>query len=41
MRIILASGSPRRKELLEMITSNFEVQVSGVDEKLEENIEKM
>ena len=38
MRIILASGSPRRKELLEMITSNFEVQVSGVDEKLEEGL---
>ena len=38
MRIILASGSPRRKELLGMITSNFEVQVSGVDEKLEEGL---
>lgn len=38
MRIILASGSPRRKELLGMITSNFEVQVSGVEEKLEEGL---
>ena len=36
MRIILASGSPRRKELLELITPKFEVLVSGIDEKLQE-----
>ena len=38
MRIILASGSPRRKELLELITPKFEVKVSGIDEKLEEGL---
>lgn len=38
MRIILASGSPRRKELLELITPKFEVLVSGVDESLEEGL---
>lgn len=38
MRIILASASPRRKELLELITPKFEVIVSGVDEKLEEGV---
>lgn len=36
MRIILASKSPRRKEILSMITNNFEVIVSNADEKLEE-----
>ena len=36
MRIILASQSPRRKELMEAITKNFEVIVSNTDEKLEE-----
>lgn len=38
MRIILASGSPRRKELLELITPKFEVMVSGVDESLKEGL---
>lgn len=38
MKIILASGSPRRKELLELITPKFEVIVSGIDEKLEEGL---
>lgn len=38
MKIILASGSPRRKELLELITPKFEVLVSGVDESLEEGL---
>ena len=32
MKIILASGSPRRKELLSMITPDFTVKVSDVDE---------
>ena len=36
MWIILASKSPRRKEILSMITNNFEVIVSNTDEKLEE-----
>lgn len=38
MRIILASGSPRRKELLELIASRFEIIVSGIDEKLKEGL---
>ena len=37
MKLILASGSPRRKELLSLITSNFEVQVSGADETLKDS----
>lgn len=32
MKIILASKSPRRKELLEFITEDFEISVSDVDE---------
>ena len=39
MNIILASASPRRKELLEMITKDFEIVVSNVDEKLEVGME--
>lgn len=35
MNIILASQSPRRRELLEMITKDFEIIVSNVDESLE------
>lgn len=38
MRIILASGSPRRKELLELVVPRFEVLVSGVEEKQEEGL---
>lgn len=38
MRIILASGSPRRKELLNMFVPEFEVIVSNADESLEEGI---
>ncbi len=34
MRIILASGSPRRKELLSMFVPKFEVMVSKADETL-------
>lgn len=33
MRIILASKSPRRKELLSLITSDFEVMSEDVDER--------
>lgn len=36
--IILASQSPRRRELLKYITSDFEVRVSEVDETLPDNI---
>ena len=38
MKIILASGSPRRKELLSLITPEFEIIVSGVDESLKEGL---
>lgn len=36
MRIILASKSPRRKELLSLIYDDFEIIVSDVDETTEE-----
>ncbi|MBQ6860525.1 MAG: septum formation protein Maf [Clostridia bacterium] len=38
MRIILASKSPRRKELLSMITKDFEVIVSGSEEVVNEEL---
>lgn len=34
-RLILASGSPRRKELLSLINEKFEIIVSDVDENIE------
>ncbi len=36
-RVILASASPRRRELLSMITSDFEVITADVDERAAEN----
>lgn len=38
MRVILASGSPRRKELLKSITQDFEVIVSNSDESFQEGL---
>lgn len=38
MRIILASGSPRRKELLKLVVPEFEIKVSDVEEVLEEGL---
>lgn len=38
MKIILASKSPRRKELLDLIHVNYEIMVSEVEEKLEPNL---
>lgn len=38
MKIILASASPRRKQLLSMITPNFEIIVSNVNETLEKGL---
>ena len=38
MRIILASQSPKRKELLEQMELKFDVLVSNADEKLEEGL---
>ena len=39
MRIILASGSSRRKELLELIVPKFEIIVSNIYEELQEGLE--
>lgn len=36
MKLILGSKSPRRREILEMVTNNFEVRVSEADESYEE-----
>lgn len=38
MKIILASGSPRRKELLKLVAPEFEIKVSKADETLEEGL---
>ena len=38
MKIILASGSARRKELLEMMGLNFDVIISDCDETFEEGL---
>ena len=38
MKIILASKSPRRKELLSLITKEFEVIVSSSDEVVDTNL---
>ncbi|MCG3056252.1 Maf family protein, partial [Escherichia coli] len=35
--LILASGSPRRKELLQQLHIPFSVHVSNVDEKVNHN----
>ncbi len=37
MRVILASASPRRKELLAQIVDEFEICVSDVDERITES----
>ena len=39
MRVILASKSPRRKELLGKLFDNFEIKVSEVNEELDEGID--
>ncbi len=36
-KIILASQSPRRRELLKLVTKNFEIQAAEIDEKRIEN----
>lgn len=40
-KIILASASPRRKELLQRISACFEVVVSGVDESKAEGVKEI
>lgn len=38
MKIILASGSPRRKELLQLVVPEFQVIVSEIEEKFEKGL---
>lgn len=38
MKLILASQSPRRREILSMITNNFEVIVSNVEENIDKKL---
>ena len=38
MKLILASKSPRRKEILSMVTRDFEIRVSDADETIERGI---
>lgn len=38
MALILASGSPRRKELLAFITPDFEIRVSDAEEKVDPSL---
>lgn len=40
MRIVLASGSPRRRELLLQVGIEFEVMVSGVEEQVTSTVPK-
>ncbi|WP_027409463.1 Maf family protein [Anoxybacteroides tepidamans] len=37
MKLILASSSPRRKQLLEMANLHFDVLVSDIDEQIQQN----
>ncbi len=39
MKVILASASPRRKELLKRIFSEFEIKITDIDESIPEGIE--
>lgn len=38
MKVILASASPRRRELLKLIIPEFEIKISKAEEKLEEGL---
>ena len=38
MNIILASSSPRRKELLKLIVPEFEIKASNIEEKIDESL---
>ena len=39
MKLVLASKSPRRKEILSMVTPDFTVKVSDADENVEEGVD--
>ena len=38
MRVILASKSPRRKEIMDLLNIDYEIIVSDVEEKIEESL---
>ena len=38
LKYILASGSPRRKELMSLIREDFTIEIPGVDEAVPENV---
>ena len=38
MKVILASQSPRRKDLMDLLNINYEIKVSNVDETFEEGL---
>ena len=38
MRIVLASASPRRKEILEILGLDFKVEVADIDETFNTNL---
>lgn len=38
MSVILASGSPRRKELMKLLFSEYEIRVSDIEEVVEEGL---
>ncbi len=38
MKVILASGSPRRKDLMDLAQIDYEIMVSDFDEKVDENL---
>ena len=37
MKIVLASASPRRREILSMVCDDFDIRVSNVDENVPAN----
>ena len=39
LKYILASGSPRRRELMSLIRGDFTVEIPGVDESVPDNVE--
>ena len=39
LKYILASGSPRRKELMSLIREDFTIEIPGVDESVPDNME--
>ena len=40
MKLVLASKSPRRREILSMVREDFEVRISGADENIDSVVDK-